>query len=115
MALQYSKDLYGKTFASAYVRISQIRTKQTVSEEEVGLEETNEQAVEKVIVGECIVQIFPDQETREAGGQPMELMRENITFDKTSTDNFYSQAYTYLKTLDEFSGATDVIEADEQP
>jgi len=99
MALEYSKDLYGKTFAEAYVRISQIRTRQEVSQ--------TEETTEKIIVGECIVQIFPDQATREAGGQPMEIMREDVTFDKTSTDNFYSQAYTYLKTLDEFAGAVD--------
>jgi hypothetical protein len=105
MALEYSKDLYGKTFAEAYVRISQIRTRQDVQQENVGLE--NEGAIEKIIVGECIVHIFPDQATREAGGQPMEIMREDVTFDKTSTDNFYSQAYTYLKTLDEFAGAVD--------
>jgi hypothetical protein len=108
MALQYSKDLYGKTFATAYVRISQIRTRQEVVDEDAGLEESNGQTLEKVIVGDCIIQIFPDQAIREAGGDPMELMRENVTFDKTSTDNFYSQAYTYLKTLDEFAGAIDV-------
>lgn len=106
MALQYSKDLYGKTFAAAYVRISQIRTRQDVLQ--------TEETIEKIIVGECIIQIFPDQAIREAGGDPMEIMRENVTFDKTSTDNFYSQAYTYLKTLDEFAGATDVIDAAEQ-
>ena len=106
MALQYSKDLYGKTFDQAYVRISQIRTRQDVLQ--------TEETIEKIIVGECIIQIFPDQATREAGGDPMEVQRENITFDKTSTDNFYSQAYTYLKTLDEFAGATDVIDAAEQ-
>ena len=114
MALQYSKDLYGKTFATAYVRISQIRTRQEVQETEPGSEENPDQTLEKVIVGDCIIQIFPDQAIREAGGDPMELMRENVTFDKTSTDNFYSQAYTYLKTLDEFAGATDVIDAAEQ-
>ena len=107
MALEYSKDLFGKTFAEAYVRISQIRTRQDVLQTEEG--------TEKIIVGECIIQIFPDQATREAGGDTMEVQRENVTFDKTSTDNFYSQAYTYLKTLDEFAGATDVIDAAEQP
>ena len=113
MALQYSKDLYGKTFAAAYVRISRIKTRQDIIQEDVGSE--NEGDIEKVIVGECFIQIFPDQATREAGGQPMEVMKEDVIFDKESTDNFYSQAYTHLKTLDEFSGATDVIEANEQP
>ena len=107
MALEYSKDLYGKTFDQAYVRISQIRTRQDVLQTEEG--------TEKIIVGECIIQIFPDQATREAGGDTMEEQTQHSTFDKTSTDNFYSQAYTYLKTLDEFAGATDVIDAAEQP
>ena len=73
MALEYSKDLYGKTFAAAYVRISQIRTRQDVLQ--------TEETIEKIIVGECIIQIFPDQAIREAGGDPMEIMRENDTFD----------------------------------
>ena len=46
MALQYSKDLYGKTFAEAYVRISQIRTRQDVLQ--------TEETTEKIIVGECL-------------------------------------------------------------
>jgi hypothetical protein len=108
MALEYSKDLYGKTFANAYVRISQIRTKQDVLQTEVGLEENIEQVTEKIITGECIIQVFPDQATRDAGGETMKIDRLEITFDKTSTDNFYAQAYSHLKTLDEWSGATDV-------
>ena len=39
----------------------------------------------------------------------METQRLNTTMDKTSTDNFYAQSYTYLKTLPEWSGATDVL------
>lgn len=115
MALQYSKDLYGKTFDQAYVRISQIRTRQEVQAIEPVSEENPEQTLEKVIVGECIIQTFPDKATRDSGGETMKIDRMQITFDKTSTDNFYAQAYTYLKTLDEFAGATDVIEANEQP
>jgi len=107
MALQYSKDLYGKTFEQAYVRISQIRTRQEVSQ--------TEETTEKIITGECIIQTFPDKATRDSGGETMKIDRLQITFDKTSTDNFYAQAYAYLKTLDEYAGATDVIEANEQP
>lgn len=99
MGLVYSKDLYGKTFATAYVRISQIRTRQDVLE--------TEESTEKIITGECIIQTFPDQATRDANGETMKIDRLTITFDKTSTDNFYTQAYSHLKTLDEWSGATD--------
>lgn len=99
MGLVYSKDLYGKTFADAYVRINQIRTRQEVLE--------TEESTEKIITGECIIQTFPDQATRDAGGETMKIDRLTITFDKTSTDNFYAQAYSHLKTLDEWSGATD--------
>lgn len=108
MALEYSKDLYGKTFASAYVRISQIRTMQEVLQTEVGTEENPEQSSEKIITGECIIQTFPDQAARDAGEDTMKIDRLTMTFDKTSTDNFYAQAYTHLKTLDEWSEAVDV-------
>jgi hypothetical protein len=98
MGLEKSKDKFGVTFANAYTRINQVRTSQALGSD----------GVTKIINAEIIVQIYPDQTARNNGDPSMETQRLNTTMDKSSTDNFYSQSYTYLKTLPEWTGATDI-------
>ena len=99
MGLEKSKDKFGKTFANAYTRISQVRTSQGLDSD----------GTTKIINAEIIASIYSDQTARNNGDAPMETQRLYTTMDKASTDNFYSQSYTYLKTLPEWTGATDVL------
>ena len=99
MGLEKSKDKFGKTFANAYTRINQVRTSQGLDSD----------GITKIINAEIIASTYSDQTARNNNEAPMETQRLNTTMDKVSTDNFYSQSYTYLKTLPEWTGATDVL------
>ena len=99
MGLEKSMDKFGKTFATAYTRISQVRTNQALDAD----------GTTKIINAEIIASVYSDQTARNNGDAPMETHRLQTTMDKTSTDNFYSQSYTYLKTLSEWTGATDIL------
>lgn len=50
---------------------------------------------------------FKSKDIRDNGGAPFERKRYRSSFDETSSDSAYVQAYNHLKTLDDFSGAID--------
>jgi hypothetical protein len=54
------------------------------------------------------VSLYLDKDSSDAGKKPFCRMRMWINVDLESSSNFVVQAYAYLKTLDEFDGATDV-------
>ena len=51
---------------------------------------------------------FPDQATADTNAGEYSAFDFQFTPDLESADNFIKQAYEYLKTLPEFSGAIDV-------
>ena len=52
---------------------------------------------------------YADSDARNAGSEPMKIAHYHFAMDTSSdAENPVIQAYTYLKTLDEFDGATDV-------
>lgn len=52
---------------------------------------------------------YADSDARNAGSEPMKIANYNFPMATGSdAENPVIQAYTYLKTLDEFSDATDV-------
>lgn len=54
------------------------------------------------------VATFKDAAARAAGNPPVMTRNFRFTYDIESADNLYVQGYAHLKTLDDFSGATDV-------
>ena len=52
---------------------------------------------------------YADSDARNAGSEPMKVANYNFPMDTgADAENPVIQAYTYLKTLDEFADATDV-------
>ena len=100
MGLQTDKTKWNVNFPEAYTRISKVRTEQSIDENG-----------DKIIKGEVIAQIYADKAARDANSDSLEVHRINMDFDKDSTDNFYHQAYNHLKTLPEWTGAVDILEA----
>ena len=96
MALEYSKDKFGKTFSKAYVRVKKV----TVN---VGRDADNK----KIRTGEAIVFIYPDKATRQADGETIDVMRFPMIWSPFNSENVLRQTYNHLKTLPEFSAATD--------
>lgn len=83
MALQKSFDRFGTTFTTAYHKIESLR----VSKESVGITlHIYPNSSEMDLIGAFIYEMDYDPN----GGEPL------------------TQAYNYLKTLPEYSGATDV-------
>ena len=100
MALEYSKDKFGKTFTQAYVRVKKIT-----------LNVSNDAEGNKVRTGEAIVFIYPDKATRQADGETIDVMRFPMSWAGLNGANAIKQVYLHLKTLEEFAAATD--DADE--
>ena len=96
MALEYSKEKFGKTFTKAYVRVKKV----TVN---VGRDADGN----KLRIGEAIVMVYPDKATRQADGETIDVMRFPMTWTGFNSENVLRQTYNHLKTLPEFSAATD--------
>jgi hypothetical protein len=102
MGLQHSKYIFNKIFPQTYTRISQIKTTQETKNTPKG--------IKKVITGDCIVHMYPNKTHSDMGSPMVETQKITLTLDKNSPKNFYSQAYTHLKTLNEWKYAEDVLE-----
>ena len=93
MALQFSHtDNRGITIATAYARIENVEL----------LNHVSGNAQEDVRI--CI---FASQSAHQSDKVPMDIWTFKRVFDPATTTSF-ADIYTYLKTLPEFSGATDV-------
>lgn len=84
--------LSGETITNSYVNISDVLCKKN-----------------KEGTFDCSIKLsyYFNQAARDSNQNPFIRDRYSFEFDPTSTDNIYEQAYTFLKSLDEFSGATD--------
>ena len=100
MALEYSKEKFGKTFTEAYVRVKKVTI--NVNKDSEG---------NKIRTGEAIVFVYPDKATRQADGETIDVMRFPMIWAGFNSENCLKQTYNHLKTLPEFSAATD--DADE--
>lgn len=91
MALQIANpnNQLGVVFPEAYARVAAFRS-------------SDKEAVE------IFVYIHATSGAREAGMDPFRVSQYTFPFDLRSSDNIYVQAYNYLKSLPEFSGAIDV-------
>lgn len=54
--------------------------------------------------------VWTSRENKISGGPPVDCCWYSFTLDLNSPDNIMKQGYNYLKTLPQFSGATDVLE-----
>ena len=99
MALIYSTSKFGVDFTEAYIRVKKISFSVTTDSEGV-----------KTRVGEAIVYIYPDKDTRLAEGEKLKVERVSITLTALDDNNSIKQVYDYLKTLPEYAGATDDME-----
>ena len=99
MALEYSKDKFGKTFSKAYVRVKKITM--NIGKDSEG---------KKVRAGEAIVFVYPDKATRQADGETIDVMRFPMEWSGLNGANAIKQVYLHLKTLEEFQAATDDLE-----
>ena len=99
MALEYSKDKFGKTFTKAYVRVKKIT-----------LNLSNDAEGKKIRTGEAIVFVYPDKATRQADGETIDVMRFPMEWGGLNGTNAIKQVYNHLKTLEEFQAATDDLE-----
>lgn len=58
---------------------------------------------------EANIATYLDRDRALANGPPIVVRRYSIPFDKDDdTQSAHAQIYTYLKTLDDFTGSTDV-------
>jgi len=99
MALEYSKDKFGKTFSKAYVRVKKITM--NIGKDAEG---------NKLRTGEAIVFVYPDKATRQADGETIDVMRFPMEWTGLNATNAIKQVYLHLKTLEEFQAATDDLE-----
>ena len=93
MALQVTANVRGGlSISNAYVRVQDISLSK--SRMSFGLEVFKDSTEAGKIIP--VPLLCPD------------LDRESCAYDLASTDNPFKQAYTYLKTLSKFTGASDV-------
>ena len=95
MALQFSKTQFGVEFEEAYLMIKSLR----FNKENLNLE--------------AICMIYPDKACRDAGSDCLKVERINVSVDNSSV-NLFEAAYDYLKSLNEFSEAIDVLEENQE-
>lgn len=96
MALQKSVTTeHGILITDAYHKIKSIRT--------------NKQ-VDATFRGLCVVDSFLDKTSSDAGMPAFKTDNYSFVHDLSNPDNLYIQAYTYLKTIPEYTGAADIIE-----
>ena len=95
MALQYSKTQFGVDFEEAYLMVKSLR----FNKENLNLE--------------AIVCIYPDKACRDAGNDSLETRRLNIQVDSPEV-NLFTATYDYLKSLDEFSEAIDILDENQE-
>jgi len=89
MALQISfESKFGVTHPAAYARVSGGSWRGTS--------------------GSASIDVYADKAARDAGKTPIESMGFSFPLDLNDASNIVAQAYAYLKTRDEFAGATDV-------
>ena len=100
MALEMAISKYGFTANNGYHVIDFAGYHKRLVSPTVSNDENN---------GSITLVSYADKDARNAGDEPMR--QQNYQFDvETGSDaeDILTQAYTYLKTLDEFSDATDV-------
>lgn len=95
MALQYSKTQFDVQFDEAYLMVKSLK----LNKETLNLE--------------AIVCIYPDKTCRDEGSDSLETRRLNIQVDSPEV-NLFTAVYDYLKSLDEFSSAIDVLEENQE-
>jgi hypothetical protein len=118
MALEKSFEKFGSTFADAYHNISDLRYR--VSEYEVTQlveQEPDEDGNPVMPVATTVwetnrtahftVKTYVDSAARTGHKEAISQSEHSFTPDWEATENVLAQAYTYLKTLDAFDGATD--------
>lgn len=118
MALTKSLEKFGATFTGAYHRITNLNY--TVNEYEETTypepsvdDDGNPVAAEPVTAwvssrkANFQVSTYVDEDARTDHSQPVSTSYYEFTPDWSSEDNVLAQAYAYLKTLSEYSGAVD--------
>ena len=118
MALEKSFEKFGSTFASAYHNISDLRYH--VSEYEVTnlVEQEPDEDGNPVMpvatttwetnrTAHFTVKTYVDEAARTSHKEAISQSEYSFSPDWSAEGNVLSQAYTYLKTLDAFDGATD--------
>lgn len=100
MALELSISKYGLTASNGYALVEN-------AVYDKGL--IRPANIEDATTAYCNVLFYTSAEARNDGEQPIDTKTYNFDLDTASdADNILAQAYAYLKTLDEFSEATDV-------
>ena len=100
MALQKEISKFGITVNNAYHVINHVYYDKGLNSPTALAEPTNATAV---------VFIYSDVDAKTNNAEPMERITHNFNLDTSSdSEDALTQAYTYLKTLDEYSDATDV-------
>lgn len=119
MALQKTVTKFGQEFATAYHRITNMEyyvneyESMTMTEQEPDEDGNPVAPIEESVIrvekrANITVRSYVSGDAREALAQPFESKVFSFTPDWESTDNVLVQGYAYLKTLEEFDGATDV-------
>lgn len=94
MALQLAFDTaHGISLPTAYHRILNLR------------QHKNNESVFKARI---MIGTYVDAAARTAGNPPITTRNYRMDYDLEATDNAFVQAYAYLKTLTDFTGASDV-------
>lgn len=121
MAIKNNFNKFGTTFTDAYHRIdslsyhvSELNTNvevaaATVDEEGVPVPAQYEIQWVKSARAHGNVLSYSSQEAREAHAESFARTSFDFAVDLSSDKNWMEQAYDYLKTLDAFAGATDII------
>lgn len=119
MALTNSFELFGATFEGSYHRITNLNYtiheyQQTVYSEPSVDENGDPLPAEPTEewVSECKanfqVSVYVNEDARDNFAQPMYVGHHEFTPDWSSEENILAQAYSYLKSLDEYEGSVDV-------
>ena len=100
MALEISISKYGLTASNGYALVENAAY-------DKGLMRPGN--IEDATTAYCNVLFYTSAEARNDGEQPIDRKTYNFNLDvKDNADHILAQAYTYLKTLDEFKDAKDV-------
>lgn len=119
MALQKTVTKFGQEFATAYHRITNMEyyvneyESMNLVEQEPDADGNPVAPIEESVIrvekrANITVRSYVSDSARTALAQPFESKVFSFTPDWESTDNVLVQGYAYLKTLEEFDGATDV-------
>ena len=106
MGLKKAQTAFSTEFPDAYIRIK----KMVITPRE---ETKPDGSVKKPFYAEIVILVYSSKESRDNGDRAVDALRDQFKLEKTSDKNFFKQGYQYIKTLQRFENAEDVLESEE--